>query len=94
MSPSDSDDELALPDRLTLYTTSWCGYCVRLKRDLDRAGIGYDEIDVESDPDAAALVEYINGGYRTVPTLLFPDGEAMTNPSAREVATHLDRHAG
>jgi mycoredoxin len=85
----ETHDEVVAPTRLTLYTTTWCGYCVRLKRDLARAGIDYDEIDVEADPAAAALVEYINGGYRTVPTALFPDGEAMTNPSAREVAAHL-----
>lgn len=94
MTPTASDEDIVLPERLTMYTTSWCGYCVRLKRELSRAGIGYDEVDVESDPQAAALIEYINGGYRTVPTLLFPDGEAMTNPSVREVATHLARLAG
>jgi mycoredoxin len=91
VSLAETHEDLVPPTRLTLYTTTWCGYCVRLKRDLARAGIGYDEVDVEADPQAADLVEYINGGYRTVPTALFPDGEAMTNPSAREVAAHLAR---
>lgn len=79
---------------ITMYTTTWCGYCVRLKRSLDRAGIAYHEVDVEADPDAAALVEYINGGYRTVPTLVLADGEALTNPSVAEVRAELDRLAG
>jgi mycoredoxin len=87
--PIESDEQIVLPSRLTMFTTTWCGYCVRLKSQLERAGIGFDEVDVERDATAAELVEYLNGGYRTVPTLLFPDGEAMTNPSAAEVAAHL-----
>jgi mycoredoxin len=76
-----------------MYTTTWCGYCVRLKRTLDRAGIAYREVDVEADHEAAALVEYVNGGYRTVPTLVFPDGEWLTNPSLAEVQAELERLA-
>ena len=79
--------------QLTLYTTTWCGYCVRLKRGLDRAGIAYQEVDVETDADAAALIEHINGGYRTVPTLVLSDGEALTNPSVAEVRAALRRLA-
>jgi len=74
---------------LTMYTTTWCGYCRRLKTQLDAAGIGYDEVDVELVPDAAALVESINGGNRTVPTLVFPDGSSATNPSLAEVQARL-----
>ena len=59
---------------VTMFTTPWCGYCRRLKSQLDTAGIVYDEVDVELVPDAAALVESINGGNRTVPTLVFADG--------------------
>ncbi len=74
---------------LTMYTTTWCGYCRRLKSQLDSAGIGYREVDVEQVPDAAVLVERINGGNRTVPTLVFPDGSAATNPSLDEVRARL-----
>ncbi len=74
---------------LRMYTTTWCGYCRRLKSQLDAAGIAYDEVDVEQVPDAAALVEQINGGNRTVPTLVFPDGSAATNPSLAEVQARL-----
>ena len=76
---------------LTMYTTTWCGYCARLKKQLDSAGIAYDEVDVERVPDAAALVESVNGGNRTVPTLVFPDGSAATNPSLAEVRARLAR---
>ena len=47
---------------LTVYSTTWCGYCVRLKKMLDRAGIQYAEVNIEEDPAAAALVENVNGG--------------------------------
>jgi mycoredoxin len=74
---------------LTMYTTDWCGYCVRLKHSLEREGIGYDEVNIERVPDAAQLVMAVNGGNRTVPTVVFPDGSALTNPSLREIKAKL-----
>jgi mycoredoxin len=74
---------------LTMYTTDWCGYCVRLKHGLEREGIGYHEVNIERAPDAAEIVMRVNGGNRTVPTVLFPDGTALTNPSVREVKAKL-----
>ena len=79
----------ATSDRPIVYTTTWCGYCSRLKRQLARVGIGVTEIDIERDPAAAAVVTRLNDGDRTVPTVLFPDGSALTNPSVREVAAKL-----
>lgn len=72
-----------------MYTTSWCGYCVRLKGQLRRAGVDFDEVNIEADPAAAALVERVNGGNQTVPTLVFADGSALTNPSVAQVRTRL-----
>ena len=74
---------------LTMYSTSWCGYCRRLKTQLDSEGIGYTEIDIEDHPDAAELVASLNGGNQTVPTVIFPDGSAATNPSLAEVKQRL-----
>lgn len=74
---------------ITMYSTSWCGYCRRLKSQLQREGIGYDEVNIEEHPDAAALVERINNGNQTVPTVVFPDGSAMTNPSLLQVKEKL-----
>ncbi|WP_263729543.1 mycoredoxin [Cellulomonas sp. SG140] len=74
---------------LTMYTTTWCGYCRRLKSQLDAAGIDYSEVDVEQVPDAAAFVESVNEGNRTVPTVVFPDGTAATNPSLAQVRERL-----
>ena len=74
---------------VTMYTTSWCGYCIRLKHSMRRAGIAYTEINIEEVDGTADLVEKLNGGNRTVPTVLFPDGTAATNPSAAEVKSRL-----
>ena len=74
---------------ITMFSTSWCGYCRRLKTQLDSQGIGYREINIEDVPGTAELVEQINGGNQTVPTLLFPDGSSATNPSLSEVRERL-----
>jgi mycoredoxin len=72
--------------KVTMYSTTWCGYCRRLKLQLDQAGIAYEEIDIERDPEAAAYVENVNGGNQTVPTVRFADGTALTNPPFAAVA--------
>lgn len=74
---------------LTMYTTTWCGYCVRLKHGLQREGITFDEVNIELDDSAAELVMRVNGGNRTVPTVVFADGTALTNPSLAEVKAQL-----
>ena len=74
---------------LTMYSTSWCGYCHRLKSQLDREGIPYAVVDIEQDETSAAYVESVNGGNQTVPTLRFDDGSALTNPTIVEVKKHL-----
>jgi mycoredoxin len=72
-----------------MYSTPWCGYCHRLKGQLDRAGIAYNEVDIERQPDAARIVERVNNGNQTVPTVVFSDGTAMTNPSLADIAEKL-----
>lgn len=74
---------------LTVYSTSWCGYCSRLRRKLDRAGVDYTEVDIEQDPDAAVFVMAVNGGNRTVPTVVLPDGTTLTNPRASDLLARL-----
>lgn len=74
---------------LTMYSTSWCGYCHRLKSQLDRDGIAHQVIDIEDDLAAAEYVMSVNGGNQTVPTVRFPDGSALTNPTIIQVRQHL-----
>ena len=74
---------------LTMYTTTWCGFCARLKAQLHREGIEYAEVDIERDESAAELVMNVNGGNQTVPTLVFPDGTVLTNPTVRDIKAKL-----
>lgn len=73
-----------------MYSTPWCGYCHRLKAQLTREGIAFDEVDIEQMPEAAEIVEQVNGGNQTVPTLVFGDGSALTNPSLAQVKAKLE----
>ena len=74
---------------VTMFSTTWCGYCRRLKSQLDREGIEVSVVDIERDEDAAVYVMQVNGGNQTVPTVVFPDGSAATNPSIAEVKQRL-----
>ncbi|WP_151548970.1 MULTISPECIES: mycoredoxin [Corynebacterium] len=75
---------------VTLYTTSWCPFCQRLKKALNRTETPFDEIDVEQDAEAAAWVESVNDGNRVVPTVKYSDGSTATNPAASEVRAKLE----
>ena len=75
--------------KLTMYSTQWCGYCQRLKAQLKRENIDFAEVDIEQDENAANLVEKVNGGNRTVPTIVYEDGSAVTNPSLIQVKEKL-----
>jgi mycoredoxin len=77
------------PAPFTMYSTPWCGYCHRLKGQLDREGIAFEVVDIEKDPAAAELVMSVNGGNQTVPTLVYADGTAHTNPSLAQVKAKL-----
>jgi mycoredoxin len=79
---------------LTMYTTTWCGYCPRLKTTLKASGISYDEVDIEDDTAAAEFVGSVNGGNHTVPTVKFADGSTLTNPAANEIKAKLAQLAG
>jgi mycoredoxin len=74
---------------ITMFSTIWCGYCKRLKKQLDAKGIGYTEINIEETPGTAELVEKLNNGNQTVPTVIYPDGSAATNPSLNDVMEKL-----
>jgi mycoredoxin len=86
-------EEQGMTQPLTMYTTPWCGYCRRLKSQLAREGIEITEVDIEREPDAAEYVMTVNGGFQTVPTVLFPDGSTLTNPSVRAVKQRMEELA-
>ena len=78
-----------MSETFTMYTTPWCGYCQRLKGQLGREGIVFEEVDIEQHPGAAKLVEQVNNGNQTVPTLVYADGSAHTNPSVVQIKEKL-----
>lgn len=75
---------------ITMFTTSWCGYCRNLKRMLDADGIAYTEVNIEEVAGTAEIVEAFNDGNQTVPTVVFPDGTAATNPRIEMVRERLN----
>ena len=76
--------------QLVMYSTTWCGYCRTLKRQLVDEGIAFTEVNIEVTPGAAEFVMSKNGGSQTVPTVLFPDGSTLTNPRLSAVVAQLD----
>ena len=70
-----------------MYVTTWCGDCRMARRWFDAHGIPYEYINIEEDDKAAEFVAGINGGYRSVPTIVFPDGSILVEPGPRELAT-------
>jgi mycoredoxin len=75
--------------QLTIYTTAWCGDCRLARRVLDKHAIGYTLIDITDDAKARRYVEEINGGYRSVPTIVFPSSRVIVEPSAVELENAL-----
>jgi mycoredoxin len=79
----------------TLYTTDWCGDCFRLKHHLAKLGLKagqhFQEINIDQNPEAANIVESINDGYRSVPTLVFKDNSSLTEPSLSELDQKLQK---
>ena len=82
-------EPVTIDTTVTMYTTQWCAFCRRLKSQLARDGIEVAEVDIERDEAAASFVISVNGGNMTVPTVVFSDGTAMTNPSAAQVKERL-----
>jgi mycoredoxin len=67
-------------NQITMYSTNWCSACWRAKAVMDSQQIAYTEVDITLDEEAAEFVQRINNGYRSVPTILFPDGSILTEP--------------
>ncbi|MCB0012037.1 MAG: FAD-dependent oxidoreductase [Anaerolineales bacterium] len=74
---------------ITLYGTNWCPDCHRSKQFLGDQRVPYTYIDIEKDPDAMAYVEKVNKGSRSIPTIVFADGDILVEPSNAELAAKL-----
>ena len=74
---------------IIIYGTSWCGGSRRARLLFDRQCVSYQWVDIDRDPAAAAFVEKANNGYRSVPTIVWPDGSMLVEPSETELAKKL-----
>ena len=72
-----------------VYGTSWCGDCFRVRSYLNRNGIDYQWVNIDHDREGEALVLRLNRGMRSVPTIIFPDGDVLVEPSTTELKTKL-----
>ena len=76
-------------ETIKMYATTWCGDCRMAKRWFDAHGIPYEYINIEEDDKAAEYVMGVNGGMQSVPTIIFPDGSVLVEPSPRQLASKL-----
>ncbi len=76
-------------ETIILYGTTWCGGSRRCRLMLDKNGIAYKWIDIDQDETAGKYLETLNGGHRSVPTLVWPDGSKLTEPTEIELANKL-----
>lgn len=79
-----------MENQIIMYGTTWCGDCHRSRRLLDRHQVAYTWIDIDRDPEAKAYVKTLNGGIQVVPTILFPDGSILVEPSDPELAAKIE----
>jgi mycoredoxin len=71
--------------KLKMYGTTWCGDCARSKRLLDRLKVPFSFINIDQDADAREYVVRVNRGNRSVPTIVFPDGSVLVEPSDQQL---------
>ena len=77
------------PNLIVLYGVDWCPDCFRARRVLAKNKIEYLDIDIDNDPRGASFVTEVNGGSRSVPTIIFPDGAILVEPSNKELKAKL-----
>jgi mycoredoxin len=75
--------------KIKMYGTSWCPDCARAKQFLTQKGVSFEWIDIEKDKPGLAYVEKVNKGNRSVPTIVFPDGSILVEPSNAELEKKL-----
>jgi mycoredoxin len=83
----------ATPTQITIYSTSWCSDCRRAKRWMDEHGVAYTNVDIEQDEAAAEYVRALNDGNQSVPTIVFPDGSVLVEPSNTALAAQVEKTA-
>ncbi len=78
-----------MQEQIKMYGTTWCPDCVRAKQVFLKHNIAYDWINIEQDAAGRSMVEKLNRGQRRVPTIVFPDGSVLVEPSNAELEKKL-----
>ena len=73
------------PTTIVMYSTTWCPDCRRAKKFLNKNKVSYIEVDVDKDEKGKEFVMEVNNGARVVPTIIFPDGDILVEPSTQEL---------
>lgn len=81
-----------MTQHITVYSTTWCSDCKRTKQWFDEHKIAYKEINIEKNGKAVAYVQKINGGMQSVPTIVFPDGTFLVEPTNNELAEKVQHY--
>ena len=73
------------PSQIVMYATEYCPDCVRAKKFFEAHNIPYMRVGLEGNADATQFVMQVNNGYRSVPTIIFPDGSVLVEPAWDEL---------
>ena len=84
-----SDLYVMNPSTIVVYSTTWCPDCRRTKKFFDKKKVPYIDVDIEKDEQGRDFIMKVNDGARTVPTIIFPDGEKLIEPSTKELRAKI-----
>jgi mycoredoxin len=77
-------------DKFIVYGSKYCGMVPTVRKVLDQAHVVYEYVDIHADPEGKRIVREINNGYESVPTLVFPDGSTLTEPTQDALHAKLE----
>lgn len=77
--------------KVIIYGTTWCGDCKRAKSLLERKGVSYEWINIEEQAGAEDKMLQLSNGVMKVPTILFPEGAVLVEPSNEELLDQLEK---
>jgi len=79
-------------NNIKLYSTEWCGDCVRSKKLLEKLGITYEEIDIDFNKEAYKKVSELQNRKPRIPTIVFDDGSYLVEPTDVELLEKINSY--
>ena len=78
-----------MENKILFYGTLWCGDCKRSKKVFEQHNIDFNFINIDNDREGELFVKNTNNGSRSVPTIVFPDGDILVEPNDNELSEKL-----